>query len=117
MEGKLAVLRADSALMSWHEHLDLQREWPMMFANREEQVAQARLLGCSGGIASARMQWKPLDHSLVDLERGMCLGMWARKEVLDLHGLAKPLVVKAGVQPRKASMFLEFLNILPVHDG
>jgi hypothetical protein len=49
------------------------------------------------------------------------------------HGACELTVVKAGVQPdmglallyigsgkcspRKASMFLEFLNILPVHDG
>jgi hypothetical protein len=72
MEGKLVVLGADSALMG---HLGLQRGWPMKFANREERVAQARLLGYSGAIASVRMQWTPLDHILVGRERDMCLGM------------------------------------------
>jgi hypothetical protein len=72
MEGKLAVLGADSALM---ERLALRRGWPMKFANREERVARARLLGCSGAIASVRKQWTPLDHTLVGRERGMCLGM------------------------------------------
>lgn len=77
MEGKLVVLGADNALMEWHEHLALQRGWPMMIANREEQVAQVRPLGCSGAIVSGRMQWILLDHNLVGLGRGMCLGMWA----------------------------------------